>query len=319
MARAGLLASAAALAKLHQGSLARCDAPPPSPAASLKGGTCPRSGLRYFAARSRPPEASSCRSAALEALHAFALAESHGKDGGEAASKAAKALPVLTARAFAEGVAQVPHWVWTGPDGALLEEEEAAARAWAEALSVAFARCDEELGEEPVSAVLCIVARSGIYISSVGISRCVIGTEADQGDTVYCDEASVPHDANNAAELARVKDAGVAVVPPVLRFLGGRMRKASQPGLISLPDVVRARHPLAGRCFVLLGTSNLWTKGPRLPVHWAVQAFREGSCPASAWVRRAGVGEEDAAAMVLVLPPGLAEEDSPLPNHGDVT
>ncbi|CAE7536353.1 unnamed protein product, partial [Symbiodinium pilosum] len=160
---------------------------------------------------------------------------------------------------------------------------------------------------------------SGVYVGSVGVARCVVGTEADDGDTVWCDEVSVPHSARNTAELARLKDTGVGPLPPVLRFLGGQTQKASQPGLIAIPDVVRAPHPAEGRGFVLLGTSNLWSQGPRLPVQWAVQAFREGRCPASAWIRGCGIGDDvDAAAMVLVLPPGLSEEDSPLPKHGDV-
>ncbi|CAE7233022.1 unnamed protein product, partial [Symbiodinium sp. CCMP2456] len=82
----------------------------------------------------------------------------------------------------------VPLWTRTAADGGRLEEEHAAARAWSEAVTVAFQRCDEQLGEEPTSAVLCVIARSGTYISSVGIARCVLGTETHDGETVYCDE-----------------------------------------------------------------------------------------------------------------------------------
>lgn len=279
----------------------------------------PQRCARYFAARGRPIESSACRTAAVEALNAFALTESHSERGGEAAANAAKALPLLAANAFSEAATEVPLWTRTAADGGRLEEEDAAAAAWSEAVTVAFQRCDEQLGEEPTSAVLCVIARSGIYVSSVGIARCVLGTETDEGETVYCDEVSVPHDISNDAERARVRDAGATAVPYVLRFLGGRAHKASHPGLLSLPDVVRAPHPAEGRSYVLLGTSNLWSKGPRLPVQWAVEAFREGRCPASAWIRRAGAAGDDVAAMVLVLPPGLADEDSPLPKHADAT
>mmetsp|Transcript_460 Transcript_460/g.1319 ORF Transcript_460/g.1319 Transcript_460/m.1319 type:complete len:124 (+) Transcript_460:895-1266(+) len=71
----------------------------------------------------------------------------------------------------------------------------------------------------------------------------------------------------------------------------------------------------SGRRFVILGTPAIWEHGPRLPLQWAVEAYRAGRSPADELIARSRGG--DAVALVLVLPAGLGE-GSRLPPHDEL-
>jgi len=228
----------------------------------------------------------------------------------------------LIARSFAERVQSSPLRHATRADGSLIEdEEEAAAAAWADSLTMGFRMCDQgavqEVGSGACGAVVCVVARSGIYVASVGLSRAVIGTEAD--GEILCDEASSPHRLTSESELERLADAGpTGASPPQLpskaptRFFGGAALKQADARLVGLPDVIRHQHG-SGRRFVILGTPAIWEHGPRLPLQWAVEAYRAGRSPADELVARSQGA--DAVALVLVLPAGLGEGSRLPPHH----
>lgn len=260
-------------------------------------GVCPQTGVRYWVAR---PSDSAGRVGVLEQQHCFSLAE-----GGPAAAVAAQ-LPRLAAECFEERQTQVPLWS--------RQTEEPAAEAWAEALTMAFVTCDQQLPDtELCSAVLSVITRSGIYIASCGTSRAVLGSAALDGVTVFCDEASVPHDATNDAERQRLA-AGTLSFPPnsTWRGLGGHKIKEQYPGVIAMPDVVRIQYS-EGRRLILLGSKNLWHLGPRLPVERAWEALRAGKCPA---LEAANGSQGDAVVLALLIPPKLKEtisDDALLP------
>lgn len=235
--------------------------------------------------------------------------------GGECARYCAKRLAPLVASALEERVGATSAWSSLAADDSQNADPQDPATAWAEALTAGFHHCDRLACGEVAgscSALLCAVAHSGVYIASVGLARAVVGTEEDGGATVMCDEASGVHTAESEAEVARLRAIGPELVLPVpgepTRLLGAALEKRSEPHLIGLPDVVR--HPHAdGRRFVILASAGVWGRGPRLPVQWAIEAYRVGGSPADVLIERC---EGDSVALVLVLPPGLGGPTSPL-------
>lgn len=277
-------------------------------------GCCEESNVRFYTARSRPAEASNRCFAISERLHQFALLDgiSGTADAGSHCARFCAAwLSRLVAHAFREQV-------HSEPLVSSRRDEVAAISAWVDALSAGFVQCDRLVAQEvdgSCGALLCSICRSGIYVASVGRGRVAIGTKDDDGRTVWCDEASNPHCIENEAEAERW---GYPPAPSGLttRFLGGSTLKQSEPRLIAIPDVVRQEHEDCQR-FVILGSPEVWASGPRLPMQWAVEAHQAGRNPADeVVVRSQGV---DVVAVVLVLPPGLGSDDSPLPQHDELT
>lgn len=264
---------------------------------------CCESGVRFYGARSRSVAASSCCYAVAERLHQFAVVDGIGgsDEARECATFCARRLAPLVAQAFAAG-----QQAWQSGNR---PQDTDAKSLWAEALTAGFQHCDMLAVQEAngsCGALLCVVAQSGVYVASLGLSRAVVGTEDDGGATILCDEVSVPHSLENEAEAERLQEAGLAVaqVPNgPTRMLGGMAVKRDYPGLIvSVPDVVRHEHT-SGRRFVIMASPGVWRHGPRLPLQWAVDAYRRGLNPAKAVVEHAD--GSDVAALVLVLNPGL--------------
>lgn len=306
-------------------------------------GTCSTSGVRFYAARSLKAADSSHCFAIAEQLHQFVVVDSitlerssvRPPDSAEAkcAKLCAERLPSTVSRAFAERVRRVHLQAATRPDGSLFDStEEAVAAFWADALMAGFQVCDQmaqesqECAGAATGALFCAVADSGVYVASVGLGRVVIGTE-EAGGQVFCDEASSPHRAASDAEGVRLREGQgqsdsstgpfrhpMGPEAPT-RLLGGASLKGAEPRLISLPDVVRLQHAEQRR-FVILGSPGLWDLGPRLPVQWAIEAYKAGRSPADELVARSR--GEDVVALVLVLPQGLGLGDGKLPPHDEL-
>jgi len=309
-----------AAAQAHGPSLA-------GPAKAVSGTSgCTDGGVRYYAARSVPaPESSVCFVVA-EQLNQFAVVDGGaGPCGAACATFCAQRLPRLISRAFVERLHYTPLESATDPiSGIRLKPTEAAAAAWSDALAAGFAECDRAaVQEESLSAgycggLFCAVARSGVYIASVGLGRAVVGTEEDAGSALLCDEVSSPHNADSAVEARRWAAAGGGQEEQLprpdtpTRQLGGAAARREEPRLIALPDVVRQRHA-EGRRYVILGSPGVWVQGPEQPLHAAAEAYRRGRSPADAVLEQS---EGDAAAVVLVLPGGLGGESCMLPEHG---
>lgn len=300
------------------------------PAAGTSG-ACPQSGVRFYAARSRKAAESMHCYAIAEDLHQFSIVDGMpdvGQGAAECAKLCAGKLVPLVARGYAERVRRLPLRSATDRDGNVFgSEEEAAAAYWADALTDGFAQCDQLAAQDPASgsgasacgALLCVVAESGVYVASVGLGRACIGTEIFGGE-IMCDEASIPHCSASEAEAERLReaDASAASLPPphlATRMLGGSTVKQADPRVVGLPDVVRHQHS-EGRRFVILASPGIWDFGPRLPVQWAVEAYRRGRSPADELVARSR-GADDVA-LVLVLPAGLGTGDGRLPPHEEL-
>mmetsp|Transcript_70095 Transcript_70095/g.193914 ORF Transcript_70095/g.193914 Transcript_70095/m.193914 type:complete len:346 (-) Transcript_70095:18-1055(-) len=300
---------------VHGCHVAQCKAQPARPVAGTSGSHA-SSGIQFYASRSLPAATSACCFAIAESLHQFAVVDGvrEGEAGGRCARFCAGRLPQLIARAFHDQLQRVPLWSYHDSEGVPLGNSDAAARVWAEALTVGFAQCDviamEEL-EGSCGALYCAVARSGVYIASVGLGRVVIGTEDAGSQTFWCDEASAPHCIENEAEAARLGQRPLLSQTPS-RILGGAALKQVEPRLVGLPDVMRHRHA-DGQRFVILGSPGVWSHGARLPMQWVVEAYHAGRNPADAIVARSQGA--DVVALVLVLPPGLGDDGSPLPRH----
>lgn len=280
---------------------------------------CSDGGVRFYAARSWKAEESGTCFAIAEKLHQFAVVDGVGVDGLSSARVSAGRLSRYVSQSFVERVHQVPLETATDPiSGLPIKMDEAAASAWGDALATGFSDCDREAIQDAAGscgAMFCVVARSGVYVASVGTGRAVIGTEEDGGLSVLIDEASNPHCKNNATEVNRFGAADENLLPDgPTRLLGGGDAKRKEPRIIALPDVVRHRHA-PGRRYVLLGSPGVWAQGPEAAVHWAVQAYRRGESPANAVIARS---EGDAVVLVVVLPRGLGSEGSPLPPHGQL-
>eukprot|EP00927_Polykrikos_kofoidii_P073286 TRINITY_DN69333_c0_g1_i1.p1 TRINITY_DN69333_c0_g1~~TRINITY_DN69333_c0_g1_i1.p1 ORF type:complete len:358 (+),score=63.71 TRINITY_DN69333_c0_g1_i1:62-1075(+) len=279
-------------------------------------GSC-ESGLRFYGARSKSAVESCSYFAVMERYHQFAVVDGVGGAAGRLCARfCAQHLTRLVAQRFLEQQRLLRGA--TDADGDLLSEEEAAAASWADALTAGFAACDSQALQEvdgACGALVCVVARSGVYIGSVGLGRVVIGTEDDNGKVVHCDEASSPHVATSEYEAERLGVAASRLQNVPTRMLGGAVSKQSEELIIALPDVVRHAHS-EGRRFVILGSPGLWASGPRLPVQYAIEAYRSGRSPADEIVSKCGRG--DVVAMVLVLPPGLGDEGSLLPWHDEL-
>ena len=119
-------------------------------------------------------------------------------DGGAACAKfCAARLPKMAAHSFSERVRATPLSALADDSGAAVADEaEAAALVWADALTAGFGMCDQAALNEAqgaCGAMLCVVARSGVYVASVGLGRAVIGTEEPGGQGAFVDEASAPH------------------------------------------------------------------------------------------------------------------------------
>lgn len=295
---------------------------PPKAVSGTSG--CADSGVRYYAARSVEASKSSVCFVVAEQIHQFAVVDGAGLNGAVCATFCAQRLPRLVSRAFAERLHYSPLESATDPiSGIRLKPAEAAAAAWSDALAAGFAECDraavqeESLSGGHCGGLFCAVARSGIYIASVGLGRAVVGTEEESGAALLCDEASSPHSAASEVEAQRWTAAAAAggeeqrLPPPgtPTRQLGGAVAKRMEPRLIALPDVVRQRHA-RGRRFVVLGSPGVWAQGSEKPLR---KAYRRGRSPADAILEQS---EGDAAAVVLVLPGGLGGESCPLPEHG---
>mmetsp|Transcript_21847 Transcript_21847/g.68112 ORF Transcript_21847/g.68112 Transcript_21847/m.68112 type:complete len:351 (-) Transcript_21847:40-1092(-) len=283
-------------------------------------GCCAASGVRFYAARSRPAAESACCFAIAEELHQFAVLDGvggAGDAGAQCARFCAGQLPGLVARAFLERVRRSPLASARDMDGALVSEEESAAESWAEALTAGFAQCDRLAADQVeggCGAILCTVACSGVYAASVGLGRVVVGTEVDGSTMLLCDEVSSPHSIQSEAEVSRLGRPFPPAHAPT-RLLGGAAEKRAEPRLIGLPDVARHQHAQSRR-FVLLGSPGVWHQGPQLPLQWAVEAYRTGRSPADEVVARSK--GTDVVALVLVLPPGLGGDGSPLPPHEEL-
>jgi len=289
------------------------------PIVSGSRGKCAVSGIRFYASRSRPAPESSCCFATVERLHQYAVLDgvTGGQlAGGHCARLCASWLPRLVSGAFQEGLQQL------SPSAASVVDvpEEAVISTWAQALMSGFSRCDQlaaqedQSGEGSCGALLCVVARSGIYVASIGVGMAVIGTLDSDGETIWCDEASIPHNMANEAEADRWGEPRPPDGVPT-RLLGGSSAKRIETRLLGLPDVVRHEHGDAQR-FVILGSPQVWSFGPRLPLQWAMEAQHAGRNPADEIVIRSQ--GRDAVALVLVLPGGLGSDDSPLPKHGEL-
>lgn len=203
--------------------------------------------------------------------------------------------------------------------GAHVHEEARAASCWGKSLTTAFQRCDALAAQEVeggCGVMMCAIARSGVYVASVGLGRAVIGTEQEGGATVICDEVSNPHSLSNEIEAERI--GGFQADQPPLsgatRLLGAEARKRMEPQILWHPDVVRQHHS-GSRRYVVLASPGAWEAGPRLPLQWAVEAYRAGRSPADEIVARC---RGDVVALVLVLPPGLGNETSGLPAHSEL-
>lgn len=293
-------------------------------------GACAESGIRFYASRSRKADESAHCFAIAEQLHQFAVVDgvaAQGSDEGAASARfCAGRLAPTVARVFAERVRHVPLQAATRADGSLIgDEAEAVAAVWAEALSAGFAVCDQQAQQAEnieggaCGALLCAVAQSGIYIASVGLGRVVVGTEVGGGEVV-CDEASSPHSAESEAEAERFAEANRELRHPLgaqapTRLLGGSSLKMAEPLLVASPDVVRHEHAESRR-FIVMGSPGLWDLGARLPVQWAIEAYKAGRNPADELVARSRGG--DVVALVLVLPQGLGADDGRLPPHDEL-
>eukprot|EP00933_Yihiella_yeosuensis_P062082 TRINITY_DN65004_c0_g1_i1.p1 TRINITY_DN65004_c0_g1~~TRINITY_DN65004_c0_g1_i1.p1 ORF type:complete len:372 (-),score=42.85 TRINITY_DN65004_c0_g1_i1:124-1206(-) len=289
------------------------------------------SGIRYYSARSKQPENSVSRCGIAERLHAFVLADGLGirdSEAGGASSRCAtfcaSNLASLAAHFFTEGQVATPLWGQARADGQKLPEKDAAVGLWANSLTQSFGACDVALSEREPSggcgAIMCLVARSGIYIASLGLGRAVVGTETDNGETYICDEVSIPHTVESEIEQERLSRDKITLPsnrPSTFptRILGAPRAKANDAVLTAQPDIVRLEHLSEGHRFIILGSPDLWLSGPRLPVEWAVQAFQEGKSPAEELIRRTAREGVDTVALVLVIPSGLDGEDSFLPPH----
>lgn len=313
---ASLLGGLTAVGGARRGCAAECDEKPHARRRPVSGtsGVCD-SGVRYYAARSKAAESSPSLFAVSERLHHFAVVDGlDGDDGGAGCARFfAQRLPRMITEAF---VAQPSPMAMTGVDGQPLGAEDVVAAAWANSLTAGFGHCDSWAAQEEVlgscGALVCVVARSGIYVASIGLGRAVVGTEDDGGKTIQCDEASSPHCAASELEATRLGDAVSRFGGPT-RMLGGMAQKRVEPLISGLPDVVRHGHA-AGRRFVILGSPALWVSGPRLPLEWVVEAYRKNWDPAVELVARS---KGDVVALVLVLPPGLDDPEGPLPPHDE--
>mmetsp|Transcript_84998 Transcript_84998/g.177642 ORF Transcript_84998/g.177642 Transcript_84998/m.177642 type:complete len:367 (-) Transcript_84998:61-1161(-) len=299
--------------------------------------TCDPSGIKYYAARAKKAADSDNFYAVAATYNQFAVAESlvlADKDGGSEAASAACAklcagrLPLMTANAFVEGVRRRPLHSTVRDDGSMATEEEAASALWADAISSGFNLCEAMIardladgGRGAAEVMLCVIARSGVYAGSVGRGRIVVGTE-ENGD-IWCDEASCPHLPSSEAEMQRIDElmlegAGAGDNLPEgqpTRFLGGGVLKERDSRYIGLPDIVRLDHVANSRRFVIIGSSGIWSYGPRLPVQWAIEAYRSGRSPADELISRS-TGSDDVV-LVLILPPKVAE-GSTLPPHHEI-
>lgn len=299
------------------------------PAAVAGTSGCTDSGVRYYAARSVQASKSSVFFVVAEQLHQFAVVDGAGLSGTACATFCAQRLPRLVSRAFVERLHHWPLESATDPiSGIRLKPAEAAAAAWSDALAAGFAECDRAAAqEESLSAghcggLICAVARSGVYIASIGLGRAVVGTEEDSGAALLCDEASNPHNSASAVEAQRWAAAAAGGQEQLLptpdtptRQLGGVEAKRKEPRLIALPDVVRQRHA-KGRRYIVLGSPGIWVQGSEQPLRRAAEAYHRGQSPADAVLEQS---EGDAAAVVLVLPGGLGGESCPLPEHGQLS
>lgn len=298
----------------------RCEQPPKASraAAASSSSKCSGSRIEYFAARSLALDRSSSFHAVSEKLHQFVIVDGvTGDDGGrECAMFCAQRLTPLAARAFLEQLRQLPLHARTNAEtGQFLTEEDGVGGVWAEALTAAAKGCDSLALQEVAAGGCCVlhcnVARSGIYISSLGLGRAVIGTEETPGGDILCDEASTPHSCEDSeTERERMGTLASRMRGPT-RLLGGAAEKRMAPQLICSPDVVRIKH-VAERRYLLLASPGVFEAGPRLPIQWAVAAHRDGKNPAAELVSKFG---GDSVALVLVLPPGLDDEDGGLPPH----
>eukprot|EP00971_Amphidinium_carterae_P126205 2500203-Amphidinium_carterae.1 len=154
----------------------------------------------------------------------------------------------------------------TDAEGLKLQESEAAAAAWGHALVSAFAHCDRLAAGEALAArcsgIHVVVARSGIYIASLGTCRAAVGIES--GDrTVSCHASSQPHTILNSVEAKRMANTSdkermaAAPLATPTRFLCAELDKRQQSGFLAFPDVVRHLHAKQ-RQYIVLGSPGVY-------------------------------------------------------------
>ncbi|CAK0809834.1 unnamed protein product, partial [Prorocentrum cordatum] len=282
-------------------------AQPQRPVAGTSG-SCD-SGVRFYAARSRAAKESASCFAIAERLHQFAVVDG-ARAGGEPSSREATqrcaqfcagqlsrlvsyafaeqarqgALGSEGAEAVAEAEASGAFDAWGG-GAAQAPEVTRAVSAWASALQDGFALCEQKRASAVRLGAGGRLRRPPVCRRAQRRLRRQRGPRAGRGghrggggQLDHLRRGLEPALRRQRSRLGR-RHARRHGAP---RAAGGssdadagRCGCEADQRLTAQPDVVRHDHADARR-FVILGSPGVWTQGPRLPLQWAVEAYRSG-------------------------------------------